>query len=128
MKSVLGPTRRPDAQLVDHLFQYRLEGNSSLEGQREATAEATAREVENIVDQARHPDDAAMHHAQNLRASFAQSLLAKKADAATNGRERIAQIMPKHGDELLAKGRCVLLVEQVLIGCADPFHAFGRWC
>jgi hypothetical protein len=39
------PTRRPDAQLVDHLLQDRLQIDLSPVREREAAAEAAARKV-----------------------------------------------------------------------------------
>ena len=89
-------------------------GSRSTPASREsvkAATETAARKVQNVVDQARHPDDAALHHVQNLRAPFAQSLLAEKAGAASEGGERVAQIVAEHGDELLAQRGRVLFVE-----------------
>ena len=77
-----------------------------------------------------------MHHVQNLCASIAQGLLAKKADAATDRGQGVAQIVPEHRYELFAKRGCVLFIEQVPDGAeleADHFrehfehlNGFGR--
>ena len=114
------PRPGADAQLVDDLLQDRLQGDIGLASQRNPVAETAARKVQNIVDQARHPHDAAVHHAQNLRPPVAQGLLAKEAHAAANGGEGVAQIMTEHRDELLAERGCVLV-----IGVRGEVHADG---
>ena len=104
---------RDPAQLVDDLAQQRCEQDIAA-ADLDAVAEPAAREVHDVVDQRRHARYAALHESQGLARvthPFPQQL-----GPGLDRRERIAQVMPEDGNELLAQAGLALGVDQLRAG------------
>ena len=84
--------------------------------QGEPAAEPTAGEVENIVDQSGHAVHTGVHHGHHRGPAHIERLAAEERGAGPNGRQRVAQVVPEHGDELLPQFGNLALVVQPLQG------------
>ena len=105
------PARLSGAQFGDHLDQRRREiGRLALDG--DAAAEPPARQIEDIVDQARHPPNAAVHQLEDRAALLVERGAFEQPRAALDRGERVPEIVAEHGDELLAQLGALARVEQ----------------
>src|SRR6185437_6506379 len=63
-----------------------------------------------------HADDGSLHHCYDLMLLFGLRRSVEDAGACTDGGQRIAQIVAKHRDELLAQLRCLVLTLKSFLG------------
>lgn len=89
---------------VDHLGEgrLRLQQRSCIALQGDA-APRSLREAQDIVDHRGHAHDRSLHHDDNLVLLLVLDSSAENTRVGANGSEGIAEIVPKHGDELLAQ-------------------------
>jgi hypothetical protein len=92
--------RKARAQLRNHMIENLLERqHRAVQG--DATAEPAAREIQQIVDQRRHPRHALLHQREDrcgIPAAAHQQI-----GAGRDRRQRVAQVVAEHGDKLLAQ-------------------------
>ena len=83
---------------------------------RDPATQPAAGEIEDIVDQTAHSEDAAAHEADDLVRLVRLWLPHQDIDAAVDRREGVAQIVAQDGDELLAQLSRLVLFEQSTFG------------
>ncbi|HEU4579628.1 MAG TPA: hypothetical protein VFS67_15325 [Polyangiaceae bacterium] len=104
-------------QLVDRRAQDRAQ-IARLRLHLDAAREATARQIENLLDHARHPARARVDAVQNTQARRIRGALPQDAEPHVHGSERIAQVMAQNGQETLLEllNASLLLQRGVLRG------------
>ena len=91
------------SKLADHLFEVIKQRSIGVALKEESTPKSSLRKIERVIDQARHSLDAILHVLANCERFFIRFAAQKQVYAGVNGSERIAEIVSKNGDELLAQ-------------------------
>ena len=105
-----GPPGMRGAHLRQHLLQLRQQRGLIAQRHREATAEPATREVEQVLDQLLHAHGAAAHPQQVFAEVAAHRRrveigVLEHVHAKAQRMQGSAQVVPQHGDELLAQAR-----------------------
>ena len=115
---------RSRSQFVDDLLEDRLQRPVGVTVQRDAAAQPSAREIQDVVDQVRHTGDGGIDHVEDaeLLVLLQRARPLQDPRAGADRRERIAEVVTEHGDELLAQFRSLPLGRKTFLKLRPGIH------
>ena len=97
------PLRHAAGKFGHDVLKYNFDRLAAAAVQGEAAAQPAAREVHDVVDERGHPCRAASGSVDDADAGLRLRHPRKELQAPAIARQWIAQVVPEHGDELLAQ-------------------------